>query len=115
MILSFTLSMPNVGSWNGKWSGAENLYARTVNFGNSRAAFAKAQQILDKGYYHYNFGDGWAAGITVKAVDAREATRIRKHSNGFCGYEWMIDAIRQWGAILAEPPATQPSTNGGKE
>lgn len=27
MLIQFTLSMPNVGSWNGKWSGRENLYA----------------------------------------------------------------------------------------
>ena len=31
MILSFTLSMPNIGSWNGKWTGSKNLYARAIN------------------------------------------------------------------------------------
>jgi hypothetical protein len=28
-----------------------------------------------------------------------------KDSAGFCGYDWMIDAIRQWGRILADPPS----------
>jgi len=99
MILCFTLSMPNVGSWNGKWTGANNLYARIINFGKSKKATGKAQKILDKGYYHYNFGDGWSAGITIKQVDAKEANKIRRASKGFCGYDWMIDSIREHGII----------------
>jgi len=99
MILSFTLSMPNVGSWNGKWTGVNNLYARVFNFGRGKKANEKAQGILDKGYYHYNFGDGWSAGVTVKQVDAKEAGKIRRGSQGFCGYDWMITSIRNNGKI----------------
>ena len=33
MILSFELSMPNIGSWNGKWTGSERVYAIIKNFG----------------------------------------------------------------------------------
>jgi len=94
MIIAFVLTMPNVGSWNGKWTGEGNLYARTVNFGRSKSGKEKAQEILDKKSFYYNFGDGWGANISVKAVNAKEATQIRKKSRGFYGYEWMIDSIK---------------------
>lgn len=93
MILSFTLSMPNVASWDGKWSGQDRLYVKVHNFGRGKSGDAEAQEILDKGYFHYSFGDGWSAGVTVKEVDSREALRLRSKSAGFCGYDWMIDSI----------------------
>ena len=98
MILSFTLSMPGVNSWNGKWSGEGEFYAKTINFGKSQ----KAKEILGKGYYHYSFGDGWAAGVSVKQVDAKEAAKIRRISSGFCGYDWMVDSIIWNGKIKAD-------------
>ena len=99
MILCFELSMPGVNSWNGKWSGAEKLYARTMNFGRTQKQAEKAKEILGKRYYRYNFGDGWAAGVSVKQVDPKEAAKIRRKSAGFCGYDWMIDSIIQNGVI----------------
>ena len=92
MILSFTLSMPNVASWDGKWSGQDRLYVKTHAFFGKKSA-AKADEILDKGYFHYSFGDGWSAGVTVKEVDSQEAARLRKKSDGFCGYDWMVTSI----------------------
>lgn len=94
MILCFELSMPNVGSWNGKWTGEGRFYAKVVNFGRSKKGEDKAQQILDGKYYHYNFGDGWSAGVTVSQVCAPEALRIRRKSSGFCGYDWMVNSIK---------------------
>jgi hypothetical protein len=99
MILSFTLSMPNNNAWNGKWTGKDRFYARAVNFGRSKKKEGAAQAIIDKGYYYYNFGDGWGAGVTVKKVDSKEARHIRNKSAGFCGYDWMIDSIRDHGDI----------------
>lgn len=105
MILAFKLSMPNVGSWNGKWSGEEELYVKTVNLGNSKKATIKAQNLLthkdNSGYFYYNFGDGWGAGVTVYPVNAKEAAKLRKKSKGFCGYDWMIDSIISDGKIIA--------------
>lgn len=99
MILSFILSMPGASSWNGKWSGEGTLYARVVKFGkNSKTV----KDILDKGYFSYSFGDGWRAGVTVKEVDVKEAAKIRKHSTGFCGYDWMIESIKD--KLYIEPP-----------
>lgn len=97
MILCFELSMPNVASWNGKWSGEGTLYAKIINFGHSKKAKAKADSLL--GYYHYHFGDGWSAGVDVKEVDAKEAGKIRRKSKGFCGYDWMVESIRYNGKI----------------
>lgn len=94
MILCFTLSMPNVGSQNGKWSGEDRLYAKIINLGRSKKATAKAKEILDIGYFRYDFGDGWSAGISVKEVDAKEAAQIRRKSMGFYGYDWMINSIK---------------------
>jgi hypothetical protein len=99
MKVCFELSMPNVGSWNGKWTGANNLYARIVDFGRGKANEARAQEILDAKSYYYNFGDGWGASVGVRAVDSKEAAKIRKATRGFCGYDWMIDSIRQKGRI----------------
>ena len=101
MILAFTLSMPNVASWNGKWSGEGMLYAKVINFGRSKKADEKAKAILDHGYYRYDFGDGWSAGINIKAVSPKEAASIRRKSKGFCAYDWMIDSIRLDGKIVA--------------
>jgi len=99
MYLSFELSMPNVASWNGKWSGEDRFYAIIENF-RSKNAIEKAIQIRDKGYFHYNFGDGWSAGISVREVDPKEAAKIRRRSQGFCGYNWMVDSILEDGRIM---------------
>ena len=104
MILCFELSMPNVGSWNNRWSGEKNYYAKVVNFGRTKKATEKASTILKEGYYRYNFGDGWTAGINVKKVDAKEAAKIRRKSSGFCGYDWMVRSIKDYNKILVEKP-----------
>ena len=85
--------MPNVASWDGKWGGQDRLYVKVHNFGRSKERTARAQEILDTGYFHYNFGDGWSAGVTVKEVDSQEAARLRRKSDGFCGYDWMVTSI----------------------
>lgn len=104
MIIAFTLSMPCVGSWNGKWTGAENLYCRVINFkqryGTSKKATELTERLLSNRVYYYNFGDGWEAAVTVEAVDAKKAAKLRKGSRGFCGYDWMIANIVQHGKIV---------------
>jgi hypothetical protein len=104
-ILCFELSMPNVGSWNGRWSGEGRCYARIRKFGRSKAAKEQAAKILTEGSYYYNFGDGWAASVSVREVTAAEAGKIERRSAGFCGYEWMIDSIIRDGEILVKPRA----------
>jgi len=91
-VFVFELSMPGVNSWNGRWTGEEGYYAKTRNIPEADAAALR-------GYYSYNFGDGWRAGVTVRRVDGRAAAKIRKKSSGFCGYDWMIDSILRHGDI----------------
>ncbi len=107
MMLSFTLSMPNNNSWNGRWSGESVLYAKVLNLGTSAKNTAKAQSILDKGHYSYNFGDGWRAGISVEKVTSQEAAKIRRKSSGFCGYDWMVISIRDHGEIKSTSDVQQ--------
>ena len=99
MILCFELSMPSRNSWNGSWSGEGNYYAIVKNMGRSKKAVKKAEDILKKGYYRYNFGDGWAAEVSIRQVNSEEVTKIRKKSKGFCGYDWMVDSIVSKGRI----------------
>lgn len=101
MLIKFTLSMPNKGSWNGRWSGENNLYARVISFkGKEKESLAK--ELLDKGYYNYNFGDGWSMGISLEKIDSKEATKIRRASKGFCGYDWAINSIIKNQKIITE-------------
>lgn len=89
MILSFILTMPSNNAWNGKWTDDNKLYARTRSIRDKD----KAARIAEKGYFAYNFGDGWRAAISVEIVKASRAAKLRKASQGFWGYDWMIDSI----------------------
>lgn len=82
----FILTMPNVGSWNGKWSGADRMYARVMT--NRRVP----KEVIGKNFF-YDFGDGWGANIEVKQVDNNEARKYKAKSVGFYGYDWMITSI----------------------
>lgn len=100
--ISFELTMPNAGSWNGKWSGAEKKYYVIHSYSN------KSQRPLEllngdksKSFY-YNFGDGWGANVRMELVNYKEARQRKKVSAGFCGYEWMIDSIMKFGKIQIE-------------
>lgn len=95
--IAFILSMPNVGSWNGKWTGEGNLYAVVKKF-TDRWFEKNKHKFMNGGYY--NFGDGWGASIDCKEVCSDEARLIRRRSKGFCGYEWMIDSLIWEGEIL---------------
>jgi hypothetical protein len=90
--LLFLLTMPSIGSWNGKWTGEGQIYARARN--------VKQHTDCKEGNYHYSWGDGWGANIEVKKVTVVEANKYIKKSVGFCGYDWMIDSILLYGQIL---------------
>jgi hypothetical protein len=100
MTIAFILTMPNKGSWDGKWSGEENLYARTKRY-TSKKAIAKIQPLIGR-HFHYSWGDGWGANIECREVSGSESRSILKRSRGFLGYEWMIDEILEHGRIRPE-------------
>ena len=85
-MIAFVLTMPNVGSWNGKWSGENQLYCRV--FKDKQVP----QNLRNKAFY-YNFGDGWVARIEVLGADAATGRKMKKRSKGFCGYDWMIESL----------------------
>lgn len=88
----FTLSMPNVGSWNGKWTGEGRNYTITRTLKDD-----KATEIVTKSPFYYSFGDGWCASIAIRILSVGE---IVKKSNGFYGYDWMVDSIERAGKIV---------------
>jgi len=92
MKLIFTLSMPNVASWNGKWSGAGKHYAITRVFRGKKSE-AKAKELI--GSHYYNFGDGWGA-----SINAQELVGCAPKSDGFCGYDWMVESLINYGKIM---------------
>lgn len=91
-MIVFELSMPNVGSWNGRWSGEGRCYARVMR------DKSVPKELWNRSFY-YNWGDGWGACVSVDKVDYKEAKRIKRISNGFLGYDWMIDGIIAHGEI----------------
>jgi hypothetical protein len=97
-ILAFKLSMPNVGSWNGRWSGENDLYVRTRKFKNKELE----ESPIEERNYHYSFGDGWSANVNVVQIDSKERTKLERKSRGFAGYDWMIDSIINNGKIIVE-------------
>ena len=106
MILSFRLSMPNVGSWNGKWTASERNYVLC-----RKVSKEDGLKILESKSYYYNFGDGWGASIAVQKIDGKEAAKIRRHSDGFSSYEWMIDTIILYGEILNTSERKEKATS----
>jgi hypothetical protein len=102
MLVAFQLSMPNRGSWNGKWSGQDRQY---ILIKSISARYAKSQEhfkdLLEKGKdsWYYSWNDGWGASISAEVISAAEAKKRRKLSAGFCGYEWMVQSIISYGEI----------------
>lgn len=95
----FVLSMPKVGSWNGKWTGSERFYAVSRKIMN-RGKCIYPNFKPEEGNYHYDFGDGWCASIHVSIVTAKEAKEaVHKSEGKFCGYEWMVESILRNGEI----------------
>lgn len=91
-MIAFILTMPNIGSWNGRWSGENDLHAIV------KTERSVPKDIIGKSFY-YRWDDGWTACISVEKVDCREGNKLRNKSRGFCGYNWMVDSIIKKGFI----------------
>lgn len=94
-LILFTLTMPGVGSWNGKWTGESNYYAMIRNLSKE-----DTKRILETKNYSYSWDDGWRANISVEKIDSRDRKKIERKINGFMGYEWMVDSIIKNNKIL---------------
>ena len=94
----FELSMPNRGSWNNRWSGETKRYIRCRReWGFSKETL---KNIINKDYT-YSWSDGWTACVSVRKIDGRDAKKLMKLSDGFCGYDWMISSIIRNGYIMS--------------
>lgn len=98
-IIEFNLTMPGRGSWNNAWSGDGNLYSVVRHFTDKRFEELNIDKLLDKRNFYYNWSDGWCANVCVKEIDTKEEKQIKKHTKGFCGYDWMIDSILKYSDI----------------
>lgn len=96
MYLSFTLGMPGVNTWNGGWSGDGQLFVIVKTF--RKPPQVEGENIAPCSYT-YNFGDGWCASVDAEVIDAKKARQLRRKSQGFCGYEWMVEEILEFGRI----------------
>ena len=94
-MIVFEVTMPPVGAWNGRWSGADKRYIRTMD---ERKV---PRECWNKDLY-YRWDDGWGACVSVKRTKASEAKKLQMRSSGFCGYDWMIRSIIECGCILTD-------------
>ena len=94
-MIVFRLSMPNVGSWNGRWSQEGQLFVKC------RREYGVPKEYWNKSFL-YDFGDGWTARVSVERMPAAEARKLERKSKGFCGYDWMVDSIIKNGEIRYE-------------
>ena len=91
-MIAFILTMPNRGSWNGRWSGENDLHAIV------KPDRSVPKDVVGKSFWH-SWSDGWSACVTVEKVDGNTGNWMRKKSRGFCGYDWMVDSILEKGFI----------------
>lgn len=101
--VSFTLTMPNVASWNGKWSGEGMGYFITRSFPDKSEQANKIKELLagrSHQDFYYRWDDGWGANVCMEISNAASCRKLRKKSAGFCGYDWMVDSIIKNGEIL---------------
>jgi len=90
--VEFRLSIPNVGSWNNKWSGKDRNYSIVRKVSDSRADKLLSGRVFASWFHHW--GDGWSARVSARVVPVGE--RLKK-SDGFCGYDWMVTNILAYG------------------
>ena len=96
--IEFKLSMPSRASWTKGWSGAERNYAITRQLTDKKAAELLGGR--EEASWSYSFGDGWVARVTARIVRAGDR---RPKSDGFSGYDWMVNSIIDNGRIEARP------------
>lgn len=101
---AFILTMPNVNTWNNRWSGEGKIFAK-IESTNSAKQIPVLESLSGKSF-GYDFGDGWYARVEVNEVDGAEKRKLNSKSSGFMGYEWMIRSIKEKGFI-------QPTNHGG--
>lgn len=96
--MAFILNFPNTPTWNGNFSGSGKFY------GMLQRVAKQQEEELDGKTFSYRWEDGWSARIECRKVSAQEAAQIRRNSQGFWGYGWMVESIIKNGAIVIPQP-----------
>jgi len=87
--IEFSLSMPGVGAWNGRWSGERQRYLIYKNLTDKIAKISGLDRESKKSW-SYRWDDGWCACVSARVMSKGER---KQKSDGFCGYDWMVDSI----------------------
>lgn len=99
-MIVFELTMLNRNSWNGRWSGENDIHVIAV-------PERKVRKFLWGKDYFYHWTDGWTACVSCRRMSAAEARKLEKKSIGFCGYNWMVDSIIHFGSIMTRSKQTE--------
>jgi hypothetical protein len=111
--LIFTLSMPGVNSWNGRWTGEEKVYEIIMPIRRTKVHLAKCEKIVADGPYSYAFGDGWRASVDARIEhDTAKIRQARRKTAGFCGYDWMVESIYWDGFIQSNSDKRNAKSEG---
>ena len=97
--------MPNRPSWDGGWSGEGRNYSALRELSDEQ--LAKLFDLAPEGFdlskcrhiWTHRWSDGWVAQVSVRVVPAGEEL---PKSDGFHGYDWMIDNILANGSPYSE-------------
>jgi len=96
--VEFRLTMPGRSSADGAWSGSGRNYALVRTMSDRRCATLLESQTTRR-WSHF-FGDGWVASVSARIVPSGEKLA---RSDGFSGYDWMVDDIMASGTIGEGP------------
>lgn len=98
--VEFRLSMPGRASWNGRWSGEDKNYTivRTLTASQAALLFRAAHGYSQPASFFHRWSDGWCAEVSARILRAGERP---KKSDGFHGYDWMVDNIIAHGKTTA--------------
>jgi hypothetical protein len=99
-VVEFKLSMPGRSSWDGRWSGeGKNYVIRRELSHDALARLFDAPSGVDltacRRIWTHRWSDGWLAQIAARVVPAGEDL---PKSDGFCGYDWMVENILRTGS-----------------
>jgi len=93
--VEFRLTMPGIRSWNGKWSGEDQ------NLTVVRSLTPTEVQALElPNSWRHHWKDGWCARVSARLMEKGER---RAKSDGFHGYEWIVQNVLLYGRAEACP------------
>jgi len=99
--IAFILSMPNVGSWDGKWTGEGDFHCLVRSYTHTKESpNSEYLNVISKTSHYYSFEDGWGASVRTEEIKGNQISKYKRLSKGFHGYNWMVDEIEEHGRIL---------------